>query len=41
VEKALEKRATAAGARITRDAQVTALRQDADGVELTVDGATE
>jgi 2-polyprenyl-6-methoxyphenol hydroxylase-like FAD-dependent oxidoreductase len=40
VEKALEKRATAAGAHIMRDAQVTAVRQDAGGVELTVDGAT-
>jgi 2-polyprenyl-6-methoxyphenol hydroxylase-like FAD-dependent oxidoreductase len=40
VERALEKRATAAGARIVRDAQVTALRQDADGVELTIGGAT-
>ncbi|MBE8516853.1 FAD-dependent monooxygenase [Amycolatopsis sp. H6(2020)] len=40
VESALEKRATAAGARIVRDAQVTAVHQDADGVELTVDGAT-
>jgi 2-polyprenyl-6-methoxyphenol hydroxylase-like FAD-dependent oxidoreductase len=39
VEQALEKRATAAGVRIVRDAEVTALRQDADGVELTVDGA--
>jgi len=40
VERALEKRATAAGARILRDAQVSALRQDAHGVELTADGAT-
>jgi 2-polyprenyl-6-methoxyphenol hydroxylase-like FAD-dependent oxidoreductase len=40
VESALEKRATAAGARIVRDAQVTALRQDAEGVELTVGGTT-
>jgi len=40
VETALEKRATAAGARITRDAEVTALRQDAEGVDLTVGGAT-
>ena len=40
VEQVLEKRATAAGARIVRGAAVTALRQDADGVELTVDGAT-
>jgi 2-polyprenyl-6-methoxyphenol hydroxylase-like FAD-dependent oxidoreductase len=38
VEQALEKRATAAGVRIVRDAEVTGLRQDADGVELTVDG---
>jgi 2-polyprenyl-6-methoxyphenol hydroxylase-like FAD-dependent oxidoreductase len=40
VEQLLEKRATAAGARIVRGAEVTALRQDADGVELTTDGAT-
>jgi 2-polyprenyl-6-methoxyphenol hydroxylase-like FAD-dependent oxidoreductase len=40
VEQLLEKRASAAGARIVRGAEVTALRQDADGVELTVDGAT-
>ncbi len=40
VERALEKRAAVAGARIVRGAQVTALRQDPDGVELTVDGAT-
>jgi 2-polyprenyl-6-methoxyphenol hydroxylase-like FAD-dependent oxidoreductase len=40
VEQALEKRATAAGARILRGAHVSALRQDADGVDLTVDGAT-
>jgi len=40
VESALAERATAAGARIVRGAQVTALRQDADGVELTVNGAT-
>jgi 2-polyprenyl-6-methoxyphenol hydroxylase-like FAD-dependent oxidoreductase len=40
VERALEKRAAAAGARIVLDAQVSAVRQDADGVELTVDGAT-
>lgn len=39
VEQVLEKRATEAGARMVRGAQVTALRQDADGVELTVDGA--
>jgi len=39
VEKALEKRATAAGARIMRDAQVTAVRQDPSGVDLTVNGA--
>jgi len=40
VEKALEKRAMAAGVRIVRDVQVTGLRQDADGVELTtLDGA--
>src|SRR4051812_22318404 len=38
VERALEKRALASGARIVRDARVTALRQDADHVELTVDG---
>jgi 2-polyprenyl-6-methoxyphenol hydroxylase-like FAD-dependent oxidoreductase len=38
VEKVLEKRATAAGARIVRDAEVTALRQDADGVDLTLGG---
>jgi len=40
VESALAERATAAGARIVRGAQVTALRQDADGVDLTVGGAT-
>jgi 2-polyprenyl-6-methoxyphenol hydroxylase-like FAD-dependent oxidoreductase len=40
VEQLLEKRASAAGARIVRGAGVTALRQDADGVELTVDGAS-
>lgn len=40
VERALEGRTTAAGARIVRDAPVTALRQDADGVVLTVGGAT-
>src|SRR5690242_11315122 len=40
VESALERRATAAGAHIVRGARVTALRQDADGVDLTVDGAT-
>src|ERR1700754_1111576 len=38
VERLLEKRAVAAGARIVRDAPVTAVRQDADGVDLTVDG---
>jgi 2-polyprenyl-6-methoxyphenol hydroxylase-like FAD-dependent oxidoreductase len=36
VERALEKRAVAAGARIVRDAQVTALRQDDESVDLTV-----
>jgi 2-polyprenyl-6-methoxyphenol hydroxylase-like FAD-dependent oxidoreductase len=40
VEQLLEKRASAAGARIVRGAEVTALRQDADGVELTVGDAT-
>jgi 2-polyprenyl-6-methoxyphenol hydroxylase-like FAD-dependent oxidoreductase len=40
VEQVLEKRASAAGARIVRGARVTALHQDADGVQLTVDGAT-
>jgi 2-polyprenyl-6-methoxyphenol hydroxylase-like FAD-dependent oxidoreductase len=40
VERVLEERATAAGARIVRGAEVTALQQDADGVQLTVDGAT-
>jgi 2-polyprenyl-6-methoxyphenol hydroxylase-like FAD-dependent oxidoreductase len=40
VESVLEKRATAAGARLLRDAQVTAVRQDADGVELTVNGTS-
>jgi 2-polyprenyl-6-methoxyphenol hydroxylase-like FAD-dependent oxidoreductase len=40
VERAFEKRATAAGARILRDARVTAVRQDTDGVELTVDGTS-
>ncbi|WP_199752785.1 FAD-dependent oxidoreductase [Actinoplanes sp. ATCC 53533] len=39
VESALAERATAAGARVVRGARVTALRQDADGVELTVGGA--
>jgi 2-polyprenyl-6-methoxyphenol hydroxylase-like FAD-dependent oxidoreductase len=39
VERVLEKRALAAGARIVRDTQVTELHQDADGVELTSDGA--
>jgi 2-polyprenyl-6-methoxyphenol hydroxylase-like FAD-dependent oxidoreductase len=39
VEKALEKRAAAAGARIMRDAQVTAVHQDSSGVDLTVNGA--
>jgi 2-polyprenyl-6-methoxyphenol hydroxylase-like FAD-dependent oxidoreductase len=39
VEQVLEKRAAEAGARILRGAQVTALRQDVDGVELTVDGS--
>ncbi|GIF20934.1 2-polyprenyl-6-methoxyphenol hydroxylase-like FAD-dependent oxidoreductase [Actinoplanes tereljensis] len=37
VERALEKRAEA---RIVRTAEVTALRQDADGVDLTVGGST-
>lgn len=40
VEQVLEKRAAAAGARIVRGAEVTALRQDADGVELSVDGGS-
>jgi 2-polyprenyl-6-methoxyphenol hydroxylase-like FAD-dependent oxidoreductase len=40
VEQVLEKRASAAGARIVRGADVTGVRQDADGVELTVGGAT-
>ena len=40
VEQVLEKRAAAAGARIVRGAKVTALRQDADGVDLVVDGGT-
>jgi 2-polyprenyl-6-methoxyphenol hydroxylase-like FAD-dependent oxidoreductase len=40
VEKALEKRAIDAGARIIRDASVSALHQDADGVELTVNGSS-
>ncbi|MGW4212245.1 FAD-dependent monooxygenase [Lentzea sp. NPDC004789] len=39
VERLLEERAKAAGARIVRGAEVTALSQDADGVDLTVDGA--
>jgi 2-polyprenyl-6-methoxyphenol hydroxylase-like FAD-dependent oxidoreductase len=38
VEKALEKRASGAGARILRDSPVTALRQDPGGVDLTVGG---
>jgi 2-polyprenyl-6-methoxyphenol hydroxylase-like FAD-dependent oxidoreductase len=37
VEKVLEKRATAAGVRILRGTRMTALRQDADGVDLTTD----
>ncbi|WP_410611207.1 FAD-dependent monooxygenase [Amycolatopsis sp. lyj-109] len=36
VERLLERRATAAGARIARDAQVAALHENADGVELTL-----
>ncbi|WP_433201332.1 FAD-dependent oxidoreductase [Dactylosporangium sp. CS-047395] len=40
VERALERRALAAGARIVRNAAVTGLRQDATGVDLTVDGGT-
>ena len=40
VEQVLEKRAMAAGVRIVRGARVTALRQDADGVDFTVDGGT-
>jgi 2-polyprenyl-6-methoxyphenol hydroxylase-like FAD-dependent oxidoreductase len=40
VEKALEKRAVDAGVRIVRDAEVTGLSQDADGVLLEVDGDT-
>ncbi|MEU4242693.1 FAD-dependent monooxygenase [Actinoplanes sp. NPDC026619] len=40
VERALEKHAVAAGARIIRDAELTALRQDEDGVDLTVGGTT-
>jgi 2-polyprenyl-6-methoxyphenol hydroxylase-like FAD-dependent oxidoreductase len=40
VEKALEKRAIEAGARIVREASVSTLRQDADGVDLTVDGSS-
>ena len=39
VERVLEKRAIEAGARIVRDAEVTALRQDPEGVALTVGGA--
>jgi 2-polyprenyl-6-methoxyphenol hydroxylase-like FAD-dependent oxidoreductase len=39
VERMLEKRAIAAGARIERDAQVTTVHQDADGVDLGVGGA--
>ncbi|MFI5592459.1 FAD-dependent monooxygenase [Amycolatopsis sp. NPDC051758] len=39
VERVLEKRAITAGARIVRDAEVTALRQDSGGVELTVGSA--
>ncbi|MFJ6212003.1 FAD-dependent monooxygenase [Streptomyces sp. NPDC092296] len=35
-ERVLERRALAAGARILRDAEVTGLRQDPDGVELDV-----
>ncbi|MFJ1760078.1 FAD-dependent monooxygenase [Amycolatopsis sp. NPDC088138] len=37
VEQVLAKRAIAAGARIRRDARVTAVHQDADGVDLTID----
>ncbi|GIJ49630.1 FAD-dependent oxidoreductase [Virgisporangium aliadipatigenens] len=40
VERVLSERALAAGARIVRDARVTALRQDPDGVDLTVDGTS-
>jgi 2-polyprenyl-6-methoxyphenol hydroxylase-like FAD-dependent oxidoreductase len=40
VEQVLEKRAVTAGVRIVRGAQVTTLRQDAEGVELTVDDTT-
>jgi 2-polyprenyl-6-methoxyphenol hydroxylase-like FAD-dependent oxidoreductase len=40
VEQALEKRATAAGVHIVRDALVTALHQDEDGVELALEGGT-
>lgn len=40
VERLLEKRAIAAGVRIVRDAAVTGLHQDADGVDLAVDGNT-
>jgi 2-polyprenyl-6-methoxyphenol hydroxylase-like FAD-dependent oxidoreductase len=38
VERVLEKRAVGAGVRLVRDAEVTALRQDADGVDLNVGG---
>ncbi|MFI5909775.1 FAD-dependent monooxygenase [Dactylosporangium sp. NPDC051541] len=40
VERALERRARATGARIVRGAAVTGLRQDAGGVDLTVGGST-
>ncbi|GAA1843437.1 FAD-dependent monooxygenase [Pseudonocardia ailaonensis] len=40
VERVLEKRATAAGVRIVRDARVTGLRQDADGVDLALNGGS-
>jgi 2-polyprenyl-6-methoxyphenol hydroxylase-like FAD-dependent oxidoreductase len=38
VERVLEKRATAAGVRIVRDTRVTGLRQDPEGVDLTLAG---
>jgi 2-polyprenyl-6-methoxyphenol hydroxylase-like FAD-dependent oxidoreductase len=40
VERVLSERAISAGARVVRNAPVTAVRQDPDGVDLTVGGGT-
>ena len=40
VEQALQRRALAAGARIIRDAKVTTLKQDADGVDVIYGAST-